>query len=108
MIAPNETFNGTYPFKPNFFDGQGFKMHYVDEGEGEPIICLHGQPTWSYLYRNFIPTLSKTHRVIAPDMMGYGKSETNRRNTKCYVYLPYTKSISIFFKLTSETTDFSC
>ena len=76
MIQANETFNGTFPFKPNFFTGQGFKMHYVDEGQGDPILCLHGQPTWSYLYRNFIPPLSETHRVIAPDNMGYGKSET--------------------------------
>lgn len=76
MIHPEETFNGTFPFAPNFFDGQGFKMHYVDEGEGEPILCLHGQPTWSYLYRNFIPSLSNTHRVIVPDYMGFGKSET--------------------------------
>lgn len=76
MIPANETFGGTFPFKPNFFDGRGFKMHYVDEGEGAPIICLHGQPTWSYLYRNFIPPLSKTHRVIVPDHKGYGKSET--------------------------------
>ncbi len=76
MIKAKETFNGTYPFKPHFFKGRGFKMHYADEGKGEPILCLHGQPTWSYLYRNFIPPLSKTHRVIAPDMMGYGKSET--------------------------------
>jgi pimeloyl-ACP methyl ester carboxylesterase len=51
-------------------------MHYVDEGEGEPIVCLHGEPTWGYLYRNFIPTLSKRHRVIVPDHMGFGKSET--------------------------------
>ena len=54
MIPANETFGGTFPFKPNFFEGNGFKMHYVDEGEGEVIICLHGQPTWGYLYRNFI------------------------------------------------------
>ena len=51
-------------------------MHYIDEGDGEPIICLHGQPTWSYLYRNFIRPLSETHRVIVPDHKGYGKSET--------------------------------
>ena len=76
MIPANETFNGTFPFKPNFYDGNGFKMHYVDEGEGDVIICLHGQPTWGYLYRNFIPALSKTHRVIVPDHKGYGKSET--------------------------------
>lgn len=76
MIPANETFGGTFPFKPNFFEGRGFKMHYVDEGEGEVIVCLHGQPTWSYLYRNFIPTLSKHYRVIVPDHKGYGKSET--------------------------------
>jgi cis-3-alkyl-4-acyloxetan-2-one decarboxylase len=51
-------------------------MHYVDEGEGDPIVCLHGEPTWAYLYRNFIPTLSRHHRVIVPDHMGFGKSET--------------------------------
>jgi haloalkane dehalogenase len=51
-------------------------MHYVDAGEGEPIVCLHGEPTWGYLYRNFIPPLAKTHRVIVPDYMGFGKSET--------------------------------
>jgi len=76
MIPANETFGGTFPFKPHFFEGRGFRMHYVDEGSGDPIICIHGQPTWGYLYRNFIPPLSKTHRVIVPDHKGYGKSET--------------------------------
>jgi cis-3-alkyl-4-acyloxetan-2-one decarboxylase len=51
-------------------------MHYVDEGDGDPIVCLHGEPTWAYLYRNFVPTLGKRHRVIVPDHMGFGKSET--------------------------------
>ena len=51
-------------------------MHYVDEGSGEPIVLIHGEPTWSYLYRNFIPTLAKDFRVIAPDHMGFGKSES--------------------------------
>jgi len=76
MIPPNETFDNTWPFTPNFFDGSGFKMHFVDEGNGDPIICLHGEPTWGYLYRNFIPPLSESHRVIVPDHMGFGKSET--------------------------------
>jgi len=71
----NETFNETYPFQPHFKNINGFKMHYVDEGEGEPIVCLHGMPTWSYLYRNFIKELSNTHHVIAPDQMGFGKSD---------------------------------
>lgn len=78
MIAAHETFGGTWPFAPHFFDGAGFRMHYVDEGKGEPIVCLHGEPTWGYLYRRFIPPLSQTHRVIVPDHMGFGKSETPR------------------------------
>jgi pimeloyl-ACP methyl ester carboxylesterase len=71
----NETFEGSFPFKPNFKEINGFQMHYVDEGSGEPIVCVHGMPTWSYLYRNFIKVLSKKYRVIAPDQMGFGKSD---------------------------------
>jgi haloalkane dehalogenase len=76
MIDADETFDGTWPFKPRFSSAPGFRMHYVDEGAGEVIICLHGEPTWGYLYRNFIPALSKHYRVIVPDHMGFGKSET--------------------------------
>ena len=78
MIKASETFQGTWPFLPNFFDGNGFLMHYVDEGprQANPIILLHGEPTWGYLYRKFIPELSKSYRVVVPDMMGFGKSET--------------------------------
>ncbi len=76
MIPADETFDGTFPFAPHFCDAPGFRMHYVDEGAGEVIICLHGEPTWGYLYRNFIPPLAKTHRVLVPDHMGFGKSET--------------------------------
>lgn len=78
MIEANETFNGTWPFKPKFSEAPGFRMHYVDEGENEDetILCLHGEPTWGYLYRNFIPELSKSYRVVVPDHMGFGKSET--------------------------------
>jgi pimeloyl-ACP methyl ester carboxylesterase len=76
MIPALETFGGTWPFSPRYFDGNDFRMHYIDEGNGEPIVCLHGEPTWGYLYRHFIPPLSATHRVIFPDHMGFGKSET--------------------------------
>ena len=78
MIPAEETFDGTWPFKPHFSTAAGFRQHYVDEGpqDGEVIICLHGEPTWGYLYRNFIPPLSEHYRVIVPDHMGFGKSET--------------------------------
>jgi haloalkane dehalogenase len=75
-IPAGETFDGTFPFEPHFTSAPGFRMHYVDEGSGQPIVLIHGEPTWSYLYRNFIPTLSRNFRVIAPDNMGFGKSET--------------------------------
>ena len=78
MIDAKETFNGSWPFKPNFFRGNGFSQHFVDEGprDAPPIILLHGEPTWGYIYRKFIPALSKENRVIVPDHMGFGKSET--------------------------------
>ena len=78
MINSTETFKGTWPFTPHFYNGNGFAQHFIDEGprNAEPIICLHGEPTWGYIYRKFIPQLSEKYRVIVPDMMGFGKSET--------------------------------
>jgi haloalkane dehalogenase len=78
MINSTETFKGTWPFTPHFYNGNGFAQHFIDEGprNAESIICLHGEPTWGYIYRKFIPQLSEKYRVIVPDMMGFGKSET--------------------------------
>ena len=78
MIPADETFDGTWPFEPKFSTAAGFKQHYVDEGprDAEVVVCLHGEPTWGYLYRNFIPSLAEHYRVIVPDHMGFGKSET--------------------------------
>jgi len=70
----DENFNGSYPFEPNYLEVGNFKMHYVDEGKGEPVVMLHGDPTWGYLWRKLIPCVSDTHRVIVPDHMGMGKS----------------------------------
>ncbi|MDO9520594.1 MAG: haloalkane dehalogenase [Pseudohongiella sp.] len=72
-----------YPFEPHYvadlpgFDG--LRVHYVDEGPAEQnsiVLCLHGQPTWSYLYRKMIPVfVAAGHRVIAPDLFGFGRSD---------------------------------
>src|SRR5579859_6030888 len=70
----DETFEGTFPFTPRYYEVNGFEMHFVDEGKGEPLVMLHGDPTWGYLYRQFIPMLSQHHRCIVPDHMGMGKS----------------------------------
>jgi pimeloyl-ACP methyl ester carboxylesterase len=79
MIPADESFDGTWPFAPHFFSGSGFRQHYVDEGprdRGETFVCVHGEPTWGYLYRHFIPQLGQLGRVVVPDHMGFGKSET--------------------------------
>eukprot|EP00127_Corallochytrium_limacisporum_P005897 Clim_evm42s214 gene=Clim_evmTU42s214 len=67
-----------YRFRPNFIHYQGLRVHYVDEGPRnakETVVLLHGEPTWSYLYRKMIPGLAQRYRVIAPDMIGFGKSD---------------------------------
>jgi len=64
-----------YDFAPRYIDVGGVRVHYVDEGEGEPILCLHGEPSWSYLYRKMIPGLSARHRVLAMDFIGFGRSD---------------------------------
>jgi haloalkane dehalogenase len=78
MIQPQLTFGDTFPFAPHFTGAPGFQMHYVDEGprNGEVVLCLHGEPTWGYLFRHLIKALSTTCRVIVPDHMGFGKSQT--------------------------------
>ena len=79
-----------YPFAPNYVflsdcEGGELRMHYLDEGpvDGEVVVCLHGQPTWSYLYRKMVPVLVKAgYRVIIPDLVGFGRSDkpTKRSN----------------------------
>lgn len=66
-----------YPWKPNYLDcAHGLRMHYLDEGAGDAaFLCLHGQPSWSYLYRKMIPLLTPHGRVLAPDLFGFGKSD---------------------------------
>lgn len=63
-----------YNFASHFYNFRGQKIHYLDEGKGDAIILLHGNPTWSFLYRKMIPLLSKKYRVIAPDLLGFGLS----------------------------------
>ncbi len=65
-----------YDFAPHYAQIGDTRMHYVDEGAGdETVLCLHGEPTWSYLYRQMIPPLAARFRVVAPDMVGFGKSD---------------------------------
>jgi len=75
--TPDERFEGLtgYPFEPHYVEQDGLRMHYVDEGSGEPVLLLHGEPTWSFLYRKMVPVLARTARAIAPDYVGFGRSD---------------------------------
>ena len=70
-------FKSLYPFESNFLDLDGTRYHYLDEGprDAPPVVMLHGNPTWSFYYRNLVKPLSQTHRVIVPDHVGCGLSD---------------------------------
>jgi haloalkane dehalogenase len=75
--TPDERFAGLsgFPFAPHYLEQDGLRMHYLDQGEGDPVLCLHGEPTWSFLYRKLIPGLTTAARVVAPDYFGFGRSD---------------------------------
>lgn len=94
-----------YPFAPHYVDvtasdTPSLRMHYVDEGPptGSPIVLLHGEPTWSYLYRTMVPPLSGAgHRVLAPDLIGFGKSD-KPANRADYTYLRHVEWVTSWFE----------
>jgi haloalkane dehalogenase len=80
--TPDERFEGLagYDFEPHWleldgFEHDGLRMHYLDEGAGDPVLCLHGEPTWSFLYRKMTAPLARMARVLAPDYLGFGRSD---------------------------------
>ncbi len=80
LRTPDERFAALpgYPFAPHYVELDGLRMHYVDEGppDADPVLLLHGEPSWSYLYRTMIPVLTGAgHRVVAPDFVGFGRSD---------------------------------
>ncbi len=76
--TPDERFDSLpgYDFEPHYADVDGLRMHYFDEGGGEPVVMFHGEPTWAYLYRKVAqPLLAAGKRVVAVDMPGFGRSD---------------------------------
>ncbi len=81
--TPDERFSDLpdFPFAPKYLDINGVRVHYLDEGQGDIILCLHGEPSWSFLYRKMIPLLIRRYRVIAPDFIGFGRSDKFTRQS---------------------------
>jgi haloalkane dehalogenase len=77
MVIDTSEFKALYPFRSNWLDLAGLRYHYLDEGprDGPAVVMLHGNPTWSFYYRNLIPALSERYRVIVPDHIGCGLSD---------------------------------
>ena len=76
--TPDERFEGLpgFGFEPHYTEVDGLRLHYVDEGSGDAIICFHGEPTWAYLYRKMVgPLVDAGRRVICPDYAGFGRSD---------------------------------
>jgi haloalkane dehalogenase len=79
--TPDEQFAGLpdYAFEPRYTEQDGLRMHYLDEGSGAPVLLLHGEPTWAFLYRRMIPRLAAVARTLAPDYFGFGRSDKPTR-----------------------------
>ena len=67
-MVNRDSFKALYPFESRFLDLGGVRYHYLDEGRGEPIVMVHGNPTWFFYYRHLIMDLRKQYRVIAPEL----------------------------------------
>jgi haloalkane dehalogenase len=76
--TPDERFENLpgYDFEPHYTEVDGLRLHHLDEGSGAPVVCFHGEPTWSYLYRKMVPPLVDAGmRVVVPDYPGFGRSD---------------------------------
>ncbi len=93
-MATNEI-SAEFPFDSKYVTVQGAKMHYVEQGEGDPVLFLHGNPTSSYLWRNIIPHVSPHARCIAPDLIGMGKSD---KPALAYRFVDHLKYLEGFIK----------
>ncbi len=112
LRTPDERFSGLvdYPFAPHYqtirdADGTALRLHYIDEGprDAAPVLLMHGEPSWSYLYRKFVPTLAASgHRVVAPDLIGFGKSDKPAARTD-YTYERHVAWMSDWLTATNLT-----
>lgn len=111
LRTPDERFQNLpdYDFAPHYIDIGDTRIHYVDEGGGdETVLCLHGEPTWSYLYRKIIPPLAQRYRVIAPDMVGFGKSDKYAAPEDYSFHMHYDKLVRLIETLDLRNITLIC
>ncbi len=97
LRTPEERFADLpgFAYEPKYVEVEGLRMAYVEAGAGDPILMLHGEPTWSYLYRHMIPPLAEVGRVIAPDLIGFGRSDKPAA-MKAYSYKSHVRWLRKF------------
>ena len=95
--TPDERFDGLpgWPYAPRYVEQDGLRMHYVEEGAGDPILLLHGEPTWGFLYRTMVPVLAAAARVVVPDLFGFGRSD-KPTDAAAYSYDAHYRSLERF------------
>jgi haloalkane dehalogenase len=99
LYTPEERFGDLpdFPYEPKYIEVEGIRMAYVEAGSGDPILLLHGEPTWSFLYRHMIPELTAAGRVIAPDLIGFGRSGKPATNN-AYTYKSHVRWVRKFIE----------
>lgn len=98
-----EEISADFPFESKYIEVLGSKIHYIEEGKGDPILFLHGNPTSSYLWRNIIPHLESLGRCLAPDLIGMGKSDKPDISYRFSDHLKYIEGFIAALKLTNIT-----
>ncbi|MDY7083041.1 MAG: haloalkane dehalogenase [Halobacteria archaeon] len=108
--TPAERFTGLpdFEYDPAFVDVGEPRMAHVEAGDGDPILCLHGEPTWSFLYRKMIPPLSEKGRVVAPDFIGFGRSEKYTEIDDYTFEMHYNSLVSFIEKLELDNITLVC
>jgi haloalkane dehalogenase len=94
--TPDERFADLpgYPYEPHYTEVDGLRLHHIDEGSGSTVLCFHGEPSWSYLYRHMLDRLvDQDHRVVCPDLVGFGRSD-KPTDQAWYTYDRHVETVS--------------
>ncbi len=102
-MGTEQPISAAFPFKAHFVEVHGARMHYVDVGEGDPVLFLHGNPTSSYLWRNIIPHMTDHARCIAPDLVGMGQSDKPKIKYRFFEHYRYLQGFIEALELTNIT-----